>query len=134
IGPLELASTAAVAEVMAAQTGENGRPLPWIVPALVEPAGGYPPRPGSASLAALAAAALASADAPPQRLLVVGLPDALTGDLPAKVEGVPVRWLADGDAALAAWQDGDAVLWLGREAEAAEFLLAAGHPLPLWLG
>ncbi|HXF63526.1 MAG TPA: ABC transporter substrate-binding protein [Caldilineaceae bacterium] len=134
IGPLELASTAAVAEVMAAPAGESRRPLPWIAPALVEPAGGYPLHPSDASPGALAAAALASADAPPRRLLVVGLPDTLAGDLPAAVEGVPVYWLADGPAALAAWQEGDAVLWLGQEAEAAAFLLAAGRPLPLWLG
>jgi ABC-type branched-subunit amino acid transport system substrate-binding protein len=132
IGPLELASAAAAAEILA------GRDQPWIVPALVAPAGGFPARPDAASLGALVAALIQAQSPPPARLLIAGLPavwqpDDLTGaggDVPLLLVDTPAALLQSVKAR-------DAVLWLGLAHEGAALqsqLSAQGLTIPFWLG
>lgn len=131
VGPLDLASAAAASENLAASN------LPWIVPALVSPAGGYPARPDASSMEPLVAALLQAQSPPPARLLIGGLPDlwqpdslAARGDIPLLLVDTPVALLRTAQA-------GDAVLWLGLAHEAAAMqdqLGARGLAVPFWLG
>ncbi|MCC6170175.1 MAG: hypothetical protein IT329_23350 [Caldilineaceae bacterium] len=132
IGPLDLASAAAASEIVAE------RDLPWIVPALVAPAGGSASHPNAASIAPLVTALLAAQSPQPARLLIAGLPSAWQPDnLAGEVGGVPLHLLETPDTLLQTAQAGDAVLWLGLAHEAATLdnqLRAQGRRLPFWLG
>lgn len=137
IGPLDLASAAAASEIVA------GRDLPWIVPALVAPAGGYASPPNASSIAPLVAALLQSQSPQPARLLIAGLPpawqpDNLTNDsLADESGGVPLHLLKTPGALLQTAHAGDAVLWLGPAHEAAALynqLRAQGRQPTFWLG
>jgi branched-chain amino acid transport system substrate-binding protein len=134
IGPLDLAATIDVGQVIS-DVRPDGE-LVWIVPALVEPDGGFPASPTGDSIAALVAA-IASHPEPPARLLVVGLPAGLeTGDLAGDAEALPVLRIDEPAAAAAAIQPGDTVLWMSQAATAAAFqtrLADAGKRVPLWL-
>lgn len=131
IGPLDLASAAATAEIFA------GRDLPWIVPALVAPAGGYAERPDAASIGPLVATLLQTQSQLPARLLVVGLPSSWQPDDLAEFSSVPLHRLDSSAALLQSAQAGDAVLWLGPAHEASSVqtqLSAEGVALRFWLG
>ncbi len=131
IGPLDLASAAAAADVLEAQN------LPWIVPALVSPDGGYASPSTAASVGALVEAAAQSQPAP-ARLLVVGLPPAWQDTGAAgRTDAMPLLPVESTAALLDAIQPGDGVLWLGAADEAAEVqnqLAAAGRTVTIWLG
>jgi branched-chain amino acid transport system substrate-binding protein len=128
VGPLDLDGAAAVADLFA------GGDLPWTVPILVDPAGGYPPFPSADSLAVLAGAVLETV-APQSRLVVVGVPPQFAFAPPA--DAARIVQITDPAAAAQAVQAGDAVLWFGPPAQAAGFqasLAERAIATDFWLG
>lgn len=132
VGPLDLASAASAAAAL------DEIDLPWIVPALISPAGGYAPRPDTGSVAALVAALLDRQTPPPARLLIAGSPPGLPLNGPAQPQdGTPVLRIDPPAALLELTQPGDAILWLGTADAGADLynqLAAAQRALPFWLG
>ncbi len=125
IGPFPLAAVEPVAAVMATTD------LPWIVPGLVDPTGGFADPTATAWVTAMVETVIA-ADAP-GRVLLTGLPPQLAADLSSTVAQTPLLRVADADALTATLLPGDAVVWLAAPDAGAAWHTA--HPdVPIWLG
>ena len=118
IGPFPFASIEPVAAVMATTD------LPWIVPGLVDPAGGFADPAASASAwAAEMVAAVIAADAP-ARVLLAGLPAQLAYRHPGRHKRPCSAWRTR-RLWTAAVLPGDTVLWFAAPAAG-----AAWHTAP----
>ena len=126
IGPLPLASVEPVGDVLATAD------LPWIVPGLVDPTGGFADPSSSAWAMTMAEAVIAAGNTQSARVLLTGLPPQLAVDLPPMAAQTPVLRVG-AEALTAALLPGDAVLWLAAPDAGAAWHTA--HPdVPIWLG
>jgi branched-chain amino acid transport system substrate-binding protein len=126
VGPLLLDAVPAVATVMAQEPS-----IPWLVPSLVEPAGGFATPQASRLLEEQVGFIAATTSA--TRVLLLGLP----AEWPLQVNAtVPLLRINDLNTALANVQEKDALLWLGRPEAGARWLSALRHRQPdlnFWL-
>ena len=114
VGPLLLDAVPAVSSVMTHASG-----IPWLVPALVAPEGGFANPQTSAWLEAQVDFVASHSSA--TRVLLLGLPTAWSLPVNASTPVLRVNVL---DGALATVGDGDALLWLGRPDVGARWLAA----------
>jgi hypothetical protein len=124
VGPLLLDNVPAVAAVMreAEQEPEGEReksPPTWFIPALIAPTGGFAGPTANAWLEAQVNTIATTTS--PARILLVGL----SAEWPLDVQATQtVLRMDDAKAALDAFEEGDAVVWLGRPDAGARWLTA----------
>jgi branched-chain amino acid transport system substrate-binding protein len=117
VGPLLLDAVPAVATVMAQEPS-----IPWLVPSLVEPAGGFAPLQTNRWLEEQVDFVATTTSA--TRILLLGLP----AEWPLQINAtVPLLRIDDLGTALVDVQEGDALLWLGRPDAGTRWLSALRH-------
>jgi branched-chain amino acid transport system substrate-binding protein len=126
VGPLLITSIPAVAGVITSTST-----MPWFVPSLVAPMGGFGDSAASAWLEAQVD--YIAVDASAARVLLLGLPTKAHFSINTAVPTLRVDNL---DVALTTIAEGDALLWLGKPDEGARWLIAlrqAKTNIDFWL-
>jgi hypothetical protein len=117
IGPLLLDAVPAVTAVMT-----QASDIPWLVPALVAPAGGFaPPQAASWQSWLESQVEYIATNTPTTRILLLGLPAEWPFEMSARV---PVLRIDELDRAVTTLEAGDAILWVGRPDVGARWLSA----------